>query len=48
MEVNDFVKLKKVNFWIGISNDGFVFFIRNYYLFEYVELNIINFYWYKL
>lgn len=47
-EANDFAKLKKANFWTGISNDGSVFFTRNYYSSEHVELNITNFYWHKL
>lgn len=47
-EANDFAKLKKANFWTGISNDGSVYFTRNYFSSEHLELNITNFYWHKL
>lgn len=47
-EANDFAKLEKTDFWTGISNDNSVYFTRNYYSSEHLELNITNFYWHKL
>lgn len=47
-EANDFAKLEKTDFWTGINNDNSVYFTRNYYSSERLELNITAFYWHKL
>lgn len=47
-EANDFAKQKKTDFWTGISNENSVYFTRNHYTQENLELNITNFYWHKL